>query len=96
MPFEKGHKLATGGKPKTKIFTDQLKLVLNEDDGPSKKKKLRRVAEKLVAAALEGEGWAIKEIADRVEGKPAQVVQGDEDAPLFPQVIKVEIVDSNT
>lgn len=35
---------------------------------------LRRVADKLVSEAEKGEQWAIKELADRLDGKPAQEV----------------------
>jgi len=36
----------------------------------------------LIAKALEGDIAAIKEIGDRLEGKPAQVISGDADNPL--------------
>jgi hypothetical protein len=43
-----------------------------------------RVAIKLLQMAEKGEGWAIKELADRLDGKPAQDVNigGQEDNPL--------------
>ena len=42
---------------------------------------LNLLAEKLVEAALEGERWAIEEIGNRVDGKPAQqqIITGDDD-----------------
>lgn len=42
---------------------------------------LDRMATKLVNAALEGDQWAIMEIGNRIDGKPAQAVtvQGDEE-----------------
>jgi hypothetical protein len=51
-----------------------LRVVLAEvlPDDPSGKRKLRRIAEKLVDAALEGQSWAIQQVADRIDGKPAQ------------------------
>ena len=44
-------------------------------------KALRRVARKLIAMAEQGDMSAIREIADRVEGKvpQASILQGDED-----------------
>jgi len=30
------------------------------------------IAEKLVEKALEGQSWAIQQVADRLDGKPAQ------------------------
>ena len=34
--------------------------------------RILKIAENLVAAAEKGEQWAIKEIADRIDGKPQQ------------------------
>lgn len=53
---------------------------------------LAKIAEKVVALALEGERWAVEEIANRMDGKPAQSVEltGDPEAPL--QVIERRIV----
>jgi len=47
---------------------------------------LDSAADKLVALALEGDKWAIDHMADRIDGKPAQTIAGDPDAPL--QVIQ--------
>lgn len=81
MPFEKGKSGNPNGRPKgKKAFGEMLKLALNaplDEHG----NKLRGVAEKLVTLALNGEEWAIKEVADRIDGKVAQSVVGDEDGP---------------
>jgi hypothetical protein len=64
-----------GGRPfgshKEKAFTDALRLAVNRNDEEGKKK-LNRIAEKLVSCAIEGESWAIQQVADRLDGKPAQ------------------------
>lgn len=60
----KGNKNAAKGK----LFYDQLRKVLIQDD----QLKLRLIAEKLVEAAEDGEAWAVKEIIDRVDGKAIQ------------------------
>lgn len=39
-------------------------------------KKLRRIAKKLLEKAEEGDMGAIKEVADRLDGKPSQQVVG--------------------
>ena len=44
-------------------------------------KKLQRVADKLVDLAVEGNITAIKEIADRLEGRPTQTIAGDSEKP---------------
>ncbi len=57
---------------------DTLRRVLLQEDG----KKLRALAEKLVARAEEGDIAALKEIGDRLDGKPAQaIIGGEEDDP---------------
>lgn len=53
---------------KGKLFYDVLRRTLVQDNGL----KLRAIAEKLVEAASEGEAWAVKEIIDRMDGKPLQ------------------------
>jgi len=45
---------------------------------------LVELAEKLLQKAEEGEGWALKELGDRYDGKPAQaIIGGDEDDPAI-------------
>lgn len=74
MPFEKGKSGNPRGRPKDKAFTDALRLVVNRTDSDGLKK-LNRLAEKLVENAMAGEGWAFQMIADRIEGKVAQVIE---------------------
>lgn len=69
--FAKGKSGNPGGRPKEKAFADAVRLAVNRDaeDG---RKKLALLADKLVEFALAGEGWAMQQIADRLDGKPAQ------------------------
>lgn len=71
MAWTKGQSGNPGGRNKEKAFTDALRVAVNEDDADGVKK-LRRIAEKLVACAVEGESWAVQQVADRLDGKPAQ------------------------
>jgi hypothetical protein len=59
------------GSHKEKAFTDALRVAVNRttEDG---KKKLYLIADRLVSEALAGESWAIQQVADRLDGKPAQ------------------------
>jgi hypothetical protein len=59
---------------------DALRLELNRVDltDKDKRKKIHRLAEKLVSCALAGEGWAFKEIGDRLEGKAVQPLEHSE------------------
>lgn len=65
------------GRPKgawsEKRFKDALLLAVTEDSGDGRPN-LRVIAEKLVESAKAGEGWAIQQVADRIDGKPAQDV----------------------
>lgn len=55
---------------------------------------LRQIAKVLVDAAKNGEQWAIIELGNRLDGKPAQsvTVGGDEDHPLMIQEVHRRIV----
>lgn len=78
MPFEKGNKL--GGRRKEKPARDALKMALLEagEDMPA----LRKIWAKAIELAEAGDKDARKEIFDRLDGKPATIIEGDEDNPL--------------
>lgn len=74
MTFEKGKSGNPGGKRKEKLFTDALRTELmhaHDEDYkiPQGATNLQVVARKLVEAGASGNAMAIKEIADRIEGK---------------------------
>ena len=76
MAFKKGISGNPGGKSKHKIYSDALRLEVNRiDPNDPNRRKVNALAEKLVSCALAGEGWAFKEIGDRLEGKPMQPVE---------------------
>ena len=64
MAFEPGNQLGA----KSKAFQGALRRAIAQDDG----KRLRDAAEKLLTLAAQGEGWALKELADRLDGKSHQ------------------------
>ncbi len=70
-----------GRPPKEKSFANMLNIAIKEatESGGSK---LRAVAEALIAKAISGDVAAIKEVADRLDGKVAQTIAGDPNAPL--------------
>lgn len=82
-----------GRPPKEKSFANMLRIAINEasDNGGTK---LRDVANALVEKAISGDVQAIKEVADRLDGKVAQAVIGGEegDAPIR-HAIEMIIVD---
>lgn len=71
MPFQKGKSGNPGGGVKEKIFGDAVRVAVNRTEADGRKK-LTLLADKLVDFALAGEGWAMQQIADRLDGKPAQ------------------------
>jgi hypothetical protein len=58
-----------GSVNREKPFNDALRIALRGDP-----LRLRRIAEKLAEKAEEGDLAAIRELADRLDGKPAQVI----------------------
>lgn len=79
----------SGGQPgnqnakRAKEFESALRKALAREAG-SVSDGLVVIADKLVVAAKAGEQWAVREIADRLDGKPGQslVVGGDPENPL--------------
>lgn len=52
------------------IFNDALRRAITQDDG----KRIRAAAEKLLDLAADGTPWAVRELADRTDGKAIQAV----------------------
>jgi len=73
MPWEKGQSGNPKGRPpKGSSFAEILRQVGEEEiQGMSKSEAISR---KLWAEASKGEAWAIREIMDRMDGKPKQIV----------------------
>ena len=70
--FPKGNKLNPGGEWAQKPFRDALRRALLREDKKSKAIQLDRLAEALICEAVDGNVAALKEIADRIDGKVAQ------------------------
>lgn len=81
-----GNQNATKNRP----FWDAVNRAIVQEDG----KRLRAAADMLLSAAEAGEPWAIRELADRLDGKPHQSVDvGNPDGTnLFSEIARV-IVD---
>lgn len=81
-----------GRPPKEKSFANMLNIAIKEatEDG---KDKLRVVADQLVSMAMAGDMQAIKEVADRLDGKvPQAVVGGDEETDPIRLLHRIERV----
>lgn len=75
-----------------RLWADTIRRALAQDKDPNR---LRRLAEALIAKAEDGDLGALKEIGDRLDGKPAQqlVLQGDDDGgPVRWQAVERRIV----
>lgn len=74
------------------IFNDALRRAVKQDDG----KRIRAAAEKLLDLAAEGTPWAVRELADRTDGKAAMSValSGADGGPVQIQQITRKIVKS--
>ena len=77
----------------TKIFTDALRLEVNRIDPKNPdRKKINALAETLVDCALKDrESWAFQQIADRLEGKPSQIVETTDDRTSIDEFSDAEL-----
>ena len=93
MPFEPGVSGNPGGRPKDKPFRDALMLAIRDDEeAPDRlKTKLDRIVSALVTKAIAGDTQAIKEIADRCEGKvpQQQILNGDDHGGPVRNVLEI-------
>lgn len=78
-----------GRPPKEKSFANMLRIAISEA-GDGGNTKLREVADALVAKAIAGDVPAIKEIADRLDGKVPQAIVGDDEHDAVNLVHRIE------
>jgi hypothetical protein len=86
MSAPEGNQNAVKNRP----WADALRRALLAEDG----QKLRALADRLVEQALAGDVTALKEIGDRMDGKPKQQIEasGPDGTPF---VVRVEALDAN-
>jgi hypothetical protein len=91
MPFQRGHKLSVGGR-KDRAFCDALRLEIAAA-GPNQRV-LRAIARNLLFLAQQPEMAAlpaIRELADRLDGKPRQ----ESEVTLRQAVVACELTDDD-
>lgn len=76
----------TKGAIAERWWTDAIRVAVNREETTEgqKRKRLSIIADKLCRLAMEGDMQAIKEIGDRLEGRPkqAQEISGPDGDPL--------------
>lgn len=89
MPFGQGAPKGNRYGARERMFYDTLRRAIAQEDG----KRMRKAAEALLDNAAAGEPWAIRELRDTLDGKPAQVILGDAENPVnFVQKVVREII----
>lgn len=76
----------TKGAVADRFWSEAVRLAVyreTEDDEGKRRKRINIIADKLCALAMEGDMQAIKEIGDRIDGKPRQMVEGPNDDGSF-------------
>ncbi len=77
MPFMKGHSgNPEGRRVEPRPWQEALRLAVS-DTTPDGRQRLRAIAEKVVEQALAGDMEAIREIGNRLDGRPRQEVALD-------------------
>lgn len=67
---------------KAKMWAAAIHRALEKRAGGDKIKALDELAEKLLTKCDDTDLAALKELGDRLDGKPAQTIAGDDDAPI--------------
>lgn len=82
MPFSKGKSGNPNGAPRgAKLWRDAVRLIVNRRDEDGMKV-IDKLARQLLASAMAGDISAIKEIGDRLDGKPGQAISGPDGGPM--------------
>jgi hypothetical protein len=82
------------GPKSDKIWANAVRRAVSRrlENVEGKPQKIERLADKLVEFAMDGQGWAMKEIGERLDGKPAQVIEGAGDEGEHKVIHKVLLV----
>lgn len=87
--MERGGQPGNKNATKNKLWAEALNRALLAEDG----KKLRALADRLIARAQEGDVTALKEIGDRIDGKSTQAVEhSGPDGGEIPHKVEVILV----
>jgi len=74
-------------KGKDKLWSDAVRRAVLRTVEGTKTKRLDQLADKLVSEAADGNVIALKEIGDRLDGKPVQAIAGEDGGPLLVRIV---------
>lgn len=77
---------------KGRLWADAIKRAVARKYNGDLNHGLDTLAEKLIDAVATGDLPAIKEFGDRMDGKPAQAIVGDDEKPPVQTVTRIELV----
>jgi hypothetical protein len=83
---------------KAKLWEGAIKRAIARKAAGDLNNGLDSLADKLIAAAESGDQWALKELGDRIDGKPHQsvgVAGDDEGGPVKLEAILIRAVDGS-
>jgi antitoxin component of MazEF toxin-antitoxin module len=89
MTFQPGNTIAKDRRA-PKPYRDALMMQLKE--AGTDHRGLRRIAQKVLELAYEGESWAVQHVAERIDGKvPQALIDADDGQQITLQVVKYVI-----
>jgi len=83
--FEKG----ASGNPHGSIVNHPFRAAVARAIAQDNATRLRACAERLLDLAAAGEAWAVKELADRLDGKAHQSVSADLNGSLTVEIVRL-------
>lgn len=89
-----GAPLGNQNAAKAKVWRAAIMRALERrKPADERKQAIDELADKLIELVAAGDLAALKEFGDRLDGKPAQAIVGDDDAPPVRTVSRIELVD---
>jgi hypothetical protein len=82
MPWKPGESGNPAGSQTSKPWRDAINRAVARAQHDDDYRSLNKLAEKLLEKASEGDMAALKELGDRLDGRPAQTIEGNPEAPL--------------
>ncbi len=87
----RGAPIGNSNAQKGKVWNDALRRAIASDHGA----RVLKAAHRLLDDAANGEPWAIKELADRLDGKPQQESVIESNVDYIPQHFRISFVSPN-